>query len=243
MFTTRLSTIAILLSLCVAASACQSGSSPDASKTPTDQADEGTTSESQPATTSATAVKTEGQPLAEPAPKGMEVATFAGGCFWCMEGPFEKVDGVQAAISGYTGGPEEHPTYKQVSSGSTGHTEAVRVIYDPNVVTYDVLLDVFWKSMDPTDAGGQFADRGSQYRPAIFVHTEEQRELAKKSKATLDSSGRFDKPIIVPIEDASDFWVAEDYHQDYYKTNAERYMRYRIGSGRQGFLDKVWGDK
>jgi methionine-S-sulfoxide reductase len=183
----------------------------------------------------------EGQPLAEPPPEGMAVAIFAGGCFWCMEGPFEALDGVSEVLSGYTGGDEPHPTYQQVSSGRTGHAEAVRVVYDPSVVSYETLLDTYWRSMDPTDAGGQFADRGSQYRPAIFVSEAAQREAAEGSKAALEASGRFDEPIIVPIEDAGDFWVAEDYHQNYYRTHPDQYHRYRRGSGRAGFLERVWG--
>jgi len=177
---------------------------------------------------------------APPPPAGLAVATFAGGCFWCMEPPFEKVDGVQAVYSGYTGGPERNPTYKQVSHGGTGHTESVRVIYDPKVVSYDKLLDTFWHSMDPTDAGGQFVDRGSQYRPAIFVHDEAQRAAAEKSKAALQASGRFSAPIIVPIVDAGPFWLAEDYHQDFYKKSPDHYHGYRAGSGRDQFLKKVW---
>lgn len=184
-----------------------------------------------------------GQPLADPPPAGMAQAIFAGGCFWCMEGPFEALDGVSEVLSGYTGGPEERPTYSQVSHGHTGHTEAVRVVYDPEVVDYDTLLDVFWRSMDPTDGRGQFADRGSQYRPGIFVFDDAQRAAAEASKAALDASGHFDRPIVVPIEDAGPFWVAEDYHQDYYRTNAAHYQRYRRGSGREAFLQQVWGDE
>ena len=180
----------------------------------------------------------DGQPLASPAPEGMSVAIFAGGCFWCMEGPFEAIDGVSEVLSGYTGGPELNPTYSQVSAGRTGHTEAVRVVYDPSAVTYDVLLDTFWQSMDPTDLNGQFADRGSQYRPAIYVANEEERAAAEASRAALDADGRFSEPIVVPIEDAEPFWVAEDYHQDYYLTNTNHYERYRRGSGRSGFLEE-----
>ena len=184
----------------------------------------------------------EGQPLADPAPEGMSVAIFAGGCFWCMEGPFEHIDGVFEVLSGYTGGVEQNPTYRQVGHGETGHTEAVRVVFDPAVTSYDALLDTFWRSMNPTDAGGQFADRGSQYRPGIFVFDDAQRQAAEASKGALEASGRFDEPIIVPIESAGDFWVAEDYHQDYYRTNPEHYRRYRRGSGRTGFLERVWGE-
>ncbi len=182
-----------------------------------------------------------GQPLASPPPDGIEVAIFAGGCFWCMEGPFEGLDGVSEVLSGYTGGPEQNPTYSQVSGGRTGHTEAVRVLYDPTIVSYETLLSTFWRSMDPTDAGGQFADRGPQYRPAIFVFDESQRAAAEASKAELIESGRFDRPIVVPIEAAQDFWVAEDYHQDYYLTNTAHYQRYRQASGRSAFVLRHWG--
>ena len=183
-----------------------------------------------------------GQPLADAPPPGMSVAIFAGWCFWCMEGPFEELGGVQEVLSGYTGGPEENPTYHQVASGSTGHTEAVRVVYDPGVMDYGTLLGTFWRSMDPTDSGGQFADRGTQYRPAIYVSTDEERATAETSKAALEADGPFDEPIIVPIEDAGAFYVAEDYHQDYYRTNTAHYQMYRSGSGRTGFLAQHWGD-
>lgn len=225
----------LLLSLILSLTACQSGGEPQPA-TDTSPAQDAPTS--QPAA----APKVDATQLA-PAPQaGESVATFAGGCFWCMEGPFEQVEGVRAVLSGYTGGPEQGPTYKQVSSGSTGHTEAVIVYYDPNKVGYDKLVDVFWRSMNPTDAGGQFADRGPHYRPAIFFHTPEQEKAAQASKAALQASGRFTDPIVVPIQPASDFWVAEDYHQDYYKTNADHYNRYKVGSGRAGFLKEVWGE-
>lgn len=237
----KMLTLLLLPALTLLLPACQSGSNGKSSSTPSENAGVDAPA-SQPAASAPESAES-GQPLAAPVPEGMAVATFAGGCFWCMEGPFEKIEGVSAAISGYTGGEEKRPTYKEVSSGDTGHTEAVRVIYDPSRVTYDVLLDAYWRSMDPTDARGQFADRGSQYRPAIFVHDDTQRELATASKKALEESKRFDAPIIVPIEDASDFWVAEDYHQDYYKTNPERYQSYRMGSGRAGFLAKTWADE
>ncbi len=174
--------------------------------------------------------------------KNLETATFAGGCFWCVESDFEKIDGVSEAISGYTGGHEEDPTYKQVSSGRTGHLEAVQVVYDPSKVTYGELLDVFWRHVDPTDPGGQFVDEGPQYRTAIFYHNEEQRELAQKSKEEMDNSNIFDKPIVTEILSLSEFYRAEDYHQDYYKKNPIRYKYYRYRSGRDQFLDKVWTD-
>lgn len=172
----------------------------------------------------------------------LEKATFAGGCFWCMVPPFEKLAGVKEVISGYTGGHKKNPSYEEVSSGSTGHVEAVQVIYDPSKITYKALLDVFWRQVDPTDPGGQFVDRGSQYRTVIFYHSEEQRRLAEESKKELGASGRFSKPIVTEILPASTFYRAEEYHQDYYRKNPVRYKFYRYNSGRDQFLKKVWGD-
>jgi peptide methionine sulfoxide reductase msrA/msrB len=177
------------------------------------------------------------------AEKKVERAFFAGGCFWCMESPYEKLDGVKEVISGYTGGEKEDPTYKEVSAGTTGHAEAVEVIYDPQKVTYEELLEVLWRQIDPTDPGGQFADRGSQYRSAIFYLNEEQRALAEQSKEKLEKSGRFSKPIATEIVPASRFYRAEEYHQDYYKKNPVRYKLYRYGSGRDRFLKEAWGDE
>lgn len=177
------------------------------------------------------------------AAKGERIATFAGGCFWCMEGPFEKQAGVREVVSGYTGGPEERPSYKQVARGLTGHTEAVQVVFDPKVVSYDKLLDIFWRSMDPTDARGQFADRGSQYRPGIFFHDQAQKKAAESSKKKLAASGRFKEPIVVEIAKFEVFYPAEEYHQNYYLTNPKRYKAYRKGSGREGFLARVWADE
>ncbi len=168
------------------------------------------------------------------------VATFAGGCFWCVESDFEKVPGVTKVISGYSGGHVANPTYKQVSAGGTGHVEAVQIYYNPAEVSYEQLLDVLWRHIDPTDTGGQFVDRGSQYRSVIFYHDEQQRELAEKSKQALQKSGRFDKPIVTEVLPFKAFFVAEDYHQDYYKTHAIRYKYYRWHSGRDQFLEKVW---
>jgi peptide methionine sulfoxide reductase msrA/msrB len=173
--------------------------------------------------------------------KKLERATFAGGCFWCTESDFEKIDGIVEAISGYTGGRTENPTYQQVSAGGTGHAEAVQVIYDPQKITYNELLDVFWRHIDPTDAGGQFVDRGSSYRSAIFYHDDEQKRLAETSKRALEASGRFDRPIVTEIVKLDEFYKAEDYHQDYYKKNSIRYKFYRFGSGRDQFLNRVWG--
>jgi peptide methionine sulfoxide reductase msrA/msrB len=171
----------------------------------------------------------------------LEKATFAGGCFWCTESDFEKVNGVVEAVSGYSGGTEKNPTYKEVSAGTTGHTEAIQVLYDPEIVTYRELLDVFWRHVDPTDPGGQFVDRGSQYRSAIFYHDETQKRLAEESKRELEKSGRFNKPIVTEIVKLTAFYEAEDYHQDYYKKSSLRYKYYRFGSGRDQFLKKVWG--
>lgn len=170
------------------------------------------------------------------------VATFAGGCFWCVESDFEKVDGVLEAISGYTGGHSENPTYEEVSSGATGHAEAVQVIYDPRRLSYRELLDVFWRHIDPTDVSGQFVDRGSQYRSAIFYHDEEQRRLAEASKRALEQSGPFKKPIATDIVKFTTFYKAEEYHQDFYKKQSIRYRNYRSGSGRDTFLKKSWKD-
>jgi peptide methionine sulfoxide reductase msrA/msrB len=168
-------------------------------------------------------------------------ATFAGGCFWCIEAPFDKVDGVIEAVSGYTGGTEKDPTYKQVSSGKTGHIESVQVTYDPGRVSYEELLAVYWRQFDPTDAGGSFYDRGHHYTSAVFYHDEEQRRLAEASKQELAGSGRFDKPVVTPIQAAGPFYAAEDYHQDYYKKQPKHYQSYRTGSGRDRFIEAVWG--
>ncbi len=172
-----------------------------------------------------------------------QTATFAGGCFWCVEADFEKVDGVVEVVSGYTGGHKENPTYAEVSFGGTGHVEAVQVFYDPSKVSYAELLDVFWRHVDPTDPDGQFVDRGAQYRTAIFYHDEEQKRLAEESKQRLEKSGRFDKPIVTEILKLTKFYKAEDYHQDYYKTHSIRYKFYRFNSGRDQFLKKLWSKK
>jgi peptide methionine sulfoxide reductase msrA/msrB len=173
----------------------------------------------------------------------MSKATFAGGCFWCTEADFEKVGGVVKVVSGYTGGRKENPSYEEVSSGSTGHVEAVQVYYDPAKITYEQLLDVFWKHIDPTDPGGQFVDRGAQYRSVIFTHDEEQKRVAEKSKETLISSGKFQKPIVTEIVTLGKFFEAGEVHQDYYKKHALKYKFYRYGSGRDQFLGKVWGEE
>lgn len=173
--------------------------------------------------------------------KGLRVATFAGGCFWCTEADLEKLPGVVRVVSGYTGGDEKNPSYEQVSSGRTGHVEAIQVHYDPTRITYEELLDTFWKQIDPTDSGGQFVDRGPQYRSAIFYHDEEQKRLAEKSKEDLNQSGKFNKPIVTAIVKFKKFYEAEDYHQDYSKKNPLNYQFYRFNSGRDQFLTGVWG--
>ena len=170
----------------------------------------------------------------------LETATFAGGCFWCSESDFEKVDGVTKVVSGYIGGHKDNPTYEEVTSGTTGHYEAVQVEYDPSKVTYEKLLDAFWKHIDPTDTGGQFVDRGSQYKTAIFYHTDAQKKSAESSKQNLNNSGRFKKPIVTEIIEFSKFYSAEDYHQDYYKKSPIRYKTYRFYSGRDQYTKKVW---
>jgi len=169
-----------------------------------------------------------------------QIATFAGGCFWCVESDFEKVPGVVKVISGYTGGTGENPTYETYAK--KGHVEAVQIYFDPSKVTYEQLLDYFWKHIDPTDSGGQFVDRGPQYRSAIFYHDVEQKRLAEKSKEELGKSGRFSKPVVTEIIKFNRFFDAEEYHQDYYKKNPIRYKYYRHGSGRDQFLKKAWGD-
>jgi peptide-methionine (S)-S-oxide reductase len=175
------------------------------------------------------------------APAGSAVATFAGGCFWCMEQPFDKLDGVLATTSGYTGGTKPNPTYEEVSSGSTLHAESVQVLYDPKRVSYEKLLDVFWHNIDPTVRDRQFCDIGSQYRTAIFVHNDEQRRAAEASKAALEKSKPFRAAIVTPIVTASQFWPAEEYHQDYYVRNPIRYAYYRTGCGRDARLKELWG--
>ena len=176
-------------------------------------------------------------------PEGQAAAVFAGGCFWCMEGPFDALDGVLSTTSGYTGGSVPDPSYDQVSAGTTGHVEAVRVVYDPKRVDYAKLLDVFWRNVDPLDAGGQFCDRGSQYASAIFVADAEQRRLAEASKRALEQSKRFNQPIATEILAAGAFYAAEEYHQDYARKNPLRYRFYRKGCGRDARLKQLWGDK
>jgi peptide methionine sulfoxide reductase msrA/msrB len=169
----------------------------------------------------------------------MDEATFAGGCFWCMQAPFEKLKGVSSVVAGYTGGEGKDPTYEDYAE--KGHLEAIQVTFDPAQITYSQLLDAFWRQIDPTDAGGQFVDRGPQYRSAIFYHNDEQKRLAEKSRQELAASGKYDKPIVTEILKAAVFYKAEAYHQDYYKKNPIRYKYYRHRSGRDEYLDKIWG--
>lgn len=180
-------------------------------------------------------------PLPQAGP-GQAVAIFAGGCFWCMEPPYDKLEGVSATTSGYTGGEAEHPTYEQVSAGITGHTEAVRVVYDPAKVSYERLLEVFWHNIDPTVSDRQFCDVGSQYRPGIYPVDEAQWEAARASLARLQETKPFSAPIVVEIERAGPFYAAEEYHQDYYEKNPIRYQFYRYGCGRDERLSELWGD-
>lgn len=173
---------------------------------------------------------------------GLEAATFASGCFWCTEADFDKVEGVVETTSGIMGGTTQNPTYETVSAGGTGHAEVLQLKFDPKRVSYKSLLDYYWRHTDILDGGGQFCDRGDQYRPAIFVHTAEQRRLAEEGKAELAKSGRFSKPIAVEIVDASTFTPAEDYHQDYYQKNPLKYRYYRWACGRDARIKELWGN-
>ena len=173
----------------------------------------------------------------------IQKATFAGGCFWCMVKPFDRYDGVLSVVSGYTGGDVENPSYELVCTNTTGHREAVQITFDDTIISYEELLSIFWRQIDPTDAGGQFFDRGESYRTAIFTHSPEQEELAVKSKQELDSSGKFDKPIQTDILPAKPFYPAEEGHQDYYMKNPSHYERYAVGSGRERFKTENWGDQ
>lgn len=175
--------------------------------------------------------------------KHFKVATFAGGCFWCMVKPFHKYEGVEEVVSGYTGGHVPNPTYEQVCAETTGHYEAVQITFDPALISYTDLLEIFWQSIDPTDAGGQFGDRGPSYQTAIFYHTPEQKEQAEISKKAINTNGPFDQPIVTPILPAKPFYPAEGYHQDYYQKNPSHYDRYFVGSGRAGFLDRHWNKR
>ena len=173
---------------------------------------------------------------------GLAKATFAGGCFWCMEPPFDKLDGVISTTSGYTGGERRNPTYQEVAGGRTRHAEAVEIVYDPSQISYGQLLDVFWMNVDPLTRNRQFCDGGAQYRTAIFFHDDEQKRLARDTKQRIDDSGRFGQPVVTEIVEAGEFWAAEEYHQDYYMKNPIRYKFYRYGCGRDKRLDELWGE-
>lgn len=176
-------------------------------------------------------------------PQQYAIATFAGGCFWCMEPPYDKLDGVISTISGYTGGSQTNPTYAQVSAGLTGHTESVQVTYDAEKISYEKLLEVFWRNIDPTTADRQFCDQGNQYRPAIFYHDAEQKRLAELSKNNVEQNKSFSEPIVTEITEAPEFYPAEEYHQDYYLKNPLRYKFYRYSCGRDQRLEQLWGAK
>ena len=183
------------------------------------------------------------QPAGAEQQAGHETAIFAGGCFWCVESDFDKVPGVVTTVSGYIGGTSKDPTYKQVTAGGTGHIEAVKITYDPDKVTYKRLLHIFWRSVDPTDAGGQFCDRGESYQTTVFAVDAAQKRAAEASKAALQTSGKLEDPIVTPIRSAGPFYAAEDYHQDYYKKNPFRYRLYRLGCGRDARVKALWGDE
>ncbi|HQL35728.1 MAG TPA: peptide-methionine (S)-S-oxide reductase MsrA [Bacillota bacterium] len=175
--------------------------------------------------------------------KKLETAIFAGGCFWCMVSPFDVLEGVIEVKSGYSGGHKENPTYKDVKSQTSGHYEVVKIVYDPEIISYEKLLQAYWRQVDPTDDGGQFQDRGESYRTAIFYTTEEQRQIAEASRKAMDESGRFPGPIVTPIIPAAVFYEAEEYHQDFYKKSSKEYKEDRRISGRDEFIKKYWGDE
>ncbi|ARD46945.1 peptide-methionine (S)-S-oxide reductase [Sporosarcina sp. P37] len=172
-----------------------------------------------------------------------QYATFAGGCFWCMVKPFDLYDGVHSVTSGYTGGHTVNPTYEEVCSNTTGHREAVRIEFDDTVISYEELLNIFWQVIDPTDAGGQFHDRGESYKSAIYTNSEEQQKAAEQSKKELQESGKFNAPIVTEILPAKEFYAAEDYHQQFYEKNPDRYASYTVASGRAGFIEQHWGNR
>lgn len=179
---------------------------------------------------------------AQQAAQRQATAIFAGGCFWCMEPPFDALDGVISTTSGYTSGTQPNPTYAQVSTGKTGHTEALKIVYDPSKISYEKLLEVFWRNHDPLTANGQFCDRGSQYRAGIYYGSEKEKQLAEASKAALEKSGRFKQRIVTEIVAATTFYPAEDYHQDYYLKNPVRYKYYSTSCGRARRLNELWGN-
>lgn len=172
-----------------------------------------------------------------------ELATFAGGCFWCMVKPFDQMPGIESVVSGYTGGDSENPTYEEIKKGNSGHYEAVQIEFNPDVFPYEKLLELYWPQIDPTDDGGQFFDRGSQYRTAIFYHNDNQQELAEKTKQILEASGKFKKPIVTEIKPAVPFYEAEEYHQKFYQKNPEKYKQERQESGRDAHIKTYWGEE
>lgn len=172
-----------------------------------------------------------------------QTAVFAGGCFWCMVQPFDSLPGIKSVVSGYTGGHVKNPTYEEVVSGTTGHTEAVEITYDPEKFSYGELVEVYWQQTDPTDAGGQFVDRGDSYRPVIYYGNESEKKIAEASKKNLEENGPFTDPVVTKIEPRETFYPAEEYHQDFYKKESAHYQRYRVGSGRNRFLEDHWEDK
>ena len=188
------------------------------------------------------ALSSMGAPPASVPTGNFEKATFAGGCFWCMEPPYDKLDGVISTTSGYTGGTKPNPTYEEVSAGGTGHAEAVEILYDPKKISYAELLAVFWPNVDPTTADRQFCDIGKQYRPAIFYHNEEQEKLAKESKVAVEKTKSFADPVVTEITKATEFYPAEEYHQDFYEKNPIRYKFYRLSCGRDNRLEELWGE-
>ena len=238
------SILALLLATAlIAAVGCQStsdGKSEDDTKV-TEQPSEAASKPAEEAASRPAEGDRNGYPTESMAPEGKGIATFAGGCFWCMEAPFEAIDGVDAVYSGYTAGPEVRPTYKQVGGGATGHTEAVRVIYDKDKVSFELLAKVFWRNINPTQKDGQFVDHGRQYRTGIYTHDAEQKKIAEATKA--EAQKKFDDPIVTEIEDFESFYPAENYHQDFYLKSTDHYSRYRNGSGRDAYLKKVWGEE
>lgn len=183
---------------------------------------------------------TQQNPISTEPHSDLQIATLAGGCFWCMVPPFENLEGVKEVVSGYTGGHLQNPTYEEVTTGQTGHVEAIQILFDPKLISYTDVLNVFWENIDPTDENGQFVDQGSQYITAIFCHSEEQKIQALRSKKSLEESGRFQKPIATKVVPAQEFFSAEGYHQSYYRKSPNQYKQYRSGSGRDQFLKKHW---
>ncbi len=235
----HLTLVALALSF-VTVGACKSSPKPEQDASATSKAAPSEETNKPEASADKKSTGTEALPDDAGDPK-LDIATFAGGCFWCMQPPFDRTKGVVKTIVGYTGGDQPHPTYEQVSSGTTGHAESIRVYFNPKVVSYDKLLDVYWHHINPTQPNGQFVDHGSQYRSVIFYHDAQQKKLAEQSKKELAQSGRFKRPIVTAIEPAKTFWKAEEYHQEYYRKNPGSYHQYHDHSGRLEFFKRVWG--